>query len=348
MSSDRFAATLLRQSAGGLAGLAAGRLLEDGTGADRNGSFAAWQGQFRSVLLELAAAVEDGARTQFRERVGWIRDAFLARGYETDVLAQAFRELGVVMSESLPEDAWRLVEPTYAPAVDGLDRDRPESAPAEGEGPHDALVTEYVAALRAGDSQRAFGTVLDAIEDGRVSVDEALESLLTKALREVGRLWHENEISVGMEHFATFTTGRLLERILLLPNEVQPIDATVVLTMVEGDVHDLGLRIVAGFFERAGWRTICLGGNTPIEDVVWAADEFDASLIVLGATLNTHRERVAKTIERIREADAKRPLIIGGPAFLGLADSAQELGANGCAGSAREALALATSLLSDS
>ena len=164
-----------------------------------------------------------------------------------------------------------------------------------------------------------------------------LERVLPQALRQIGTLWHAGQLNVAEEHFATQTTGRLLERILLLAPPADPVGRTVVMTMVAGDAHDLGLRIAAAFFELDGWRTICLGANTPALDVSLAAKSFSADLVVIGATLNTHREEVAKAIALVRESRPEQQILVGGPGFIGLEARALEIGANGCALTARDA-----------
>ena len=70
MEANRFTATLLRQSAGGFAGLAASRTAERaGVDGALEGGFEAWRAHFRTLVLDLAAAVDDGASEEFAARV---------------------------------------------------------------------------------------------------------------------------------------------------------------------------------------------------------------------------------------------------------------------------------------
>lgn len=349
MDPSPFTATLLRTSAGGFAAVAVSRTVER-TGAEGSlqGSFDAWQAHFRELVLELAAAVADGSREQFAAKVGWARDAFIARGQQSEILSAGLEDLSVVLEESLPSEAWQPLPAFFEAARQELER---PSAPAEQvsspDDPLDELAGAYLTVVREGDARRAMDVVTAAIRENRLSVPDALDGVLTRALREIGNLWHANELNIAEEHFASQTTGRLLEQLLLLAPDPTPLDRTVLLTMVEGDAHDLGLRIVAGLFELDGWRTICLGANTPASDLALAAETFEADLVVVGATLNTQRDAAAQAIRVLKGSRPEQKVIVGGPAFAALEGRPGEIGkigASGCAVASREAVRLGREL----
>ncbi len=349
MVTKQFTATLLRASAHGFASLAVSRTAESiGVEGQLNGGFEAWQSQFRTLVLELAAAVDDGGHDQFATKVCWTRDAFMARGMETEILGCGLTELSTVLEESLPSAAWAPLPEYFETAQRELARCTPvsDSDLCSGD-PIDELVSAYLSAVRQGDGKRAIALVLDAIADKRISVSDALACVLTRASREMGRLWHADEVNVAQEHFATQTTGRLLEQILVQADKSPPTDRTVILTMVQGDAHDLGLRIVAAFFELAGWRTICLGADTPAIDLARAAQDFNADLVLLGATLNTQRKAAAQTIKQLKANCPDLRVIVGGAAFAGQEARATEIGADGCSLDPQHAVSLAQTLLED-
>jgi methanogenic corrinoid protein MtbC1 len=226
--------------------------------------------------------------------------------------------------------------------------DAPADTPPDASvGPLDEIVGDYVALIRQGDSAAAMALVIEAIRGDRLSVPDALDGVLNRALREFGRMWHANLVTVAEEHFATLTSSRLLEQILFTAPKPAARDRTVMLTMVEGDAHDLGLRIVAAFFELDGWRTICLGANTPSEDLSLAAERFDADLVVVGATLNTQRAAAAQTIEVLRRSRPDQKIIVGGPAFSELQQPGAGMGADGCVLAPRDAVRLGRELLAE-
>ena len=298
----------------------------------------AWQAHFQALVMDLAAAVDDGRQEQFAAKVGWARDAFAARGMETELLRAGLTELGAVLEESLPGNAWAPLPEFFEAAGRELERDPAiDEARDAMDDPTGELAKAYLAAVRGGEGKRAIDGVLAAIGEGRLSIPDALDGVLMRALREIGRLWHTGVVGVAEEHFATQITGRLLEQIVLAAPTPDPYGRTVMLTMVEGDAHDLGLRIVAAFFELDGWRTICLGANTPSADLLLSAQQFDADLVVIGATLNTHRDGVARAIEMLGKSRPDQKILVGGQGFSGLEQRAQEIGAHGCVLLARDA-----------
>jgi methanogenic corrinoid protein MtbC1 len=345
MSPTDFTATLLRASANGFAGLAASRTAERrGAPAELEGGFDAWQAHFKTLVGELAAAADDGSVVAFAATVAWTRDAFAARGLSTEILSVGLEELATVLEESLPAPAWKPLPPFFEAARAELVRD---GKPHEREisGVAGGIVETYLAKLQEGDAPGAIATVTGAVEGGGLSVPEALEGVLTTALHEIGRRWHTDVINVAQEHFAAQVSGRLLERLLLMAPASPPNGHTVMLTMIEGDAHDLGLRIVAAFFELDGWRTICLGANMPSFDLPQAVEDFGVDLILLGATLNTQRDAVARAIGTLREARPDLKVLAGGRAFAACEERASEIGADGCALQPSRAVELGRELL---
>ncbi len=346
MKNKEFTATLLRASASGIAGMTASELADPDGSATLEGGFDAWKAHVEGIVLELAAAVEDGGPASFGERIGWTRDAFVARRLDGEAFRAAFTRLSGVLETSLPDEA-------FGGLRDFLQRGRDvlagESTETRGSDPVDGAVREavdaYVARIRAGDMRAALEDVVSRLDRNELTVADVLNDVVPSALRRVGQLWHSDEISVAEEHFATHTTGRLLDRVALTAPRADDNGRTVVLAMAEGDAHDLGLRLVALVFELDGWRTICFGANTPATDLARAVETFAPDLIVLGATPNTQRESVAATVEILRQPGATAPILIGGPAFAQLPGRAREIGADGWAVSPADALRVGTELV---
>ncbi len=327
--------------------MAVSRIVE--SSGDEGGAvedFGAWKQHLLTLLLELAAAVDDGEREQFAARVRWAREAFAARGQETQLLRSGLKELGAVLEEHLPDEAWAPLPEFFQAATRELER---ESVVGEPPDAMDDAVGEITAAylsdVLAGESKRAIDGVVRAIRENRLSIPDALDGVLTRALRETGRKWHTGEVNVADEHFTTHASGRLLEQILLAAPAPRPNDLTVVLAMAEEDAHDFGLRILAAFFELDGWRTIFLGANTPSVDLSLAAQKFHADLVVIGATLNTHRAGVARAVQTLRSFREDQRILVGGPGFDGFEGPTPQVGADACVTGAKDALRLGRELV---
>lgn len=341
MSTTGFTATLLRASAEGFAGLAATRLVESDPLLAGPGGFEGWRLHLRSQVSALAAAVEDQAPERFAAHVGWSRDALAPRSGSTAVLGVALSRLHDVLEESLPPAAWSELPEYFERARSALSRPavlQPSGLP--GTHAHGQLAFDYVSALLAGDERRAVALVLDSVSTGRLSVPEALDGVLVPAQRELGRMWHQGAIGVAEEHFGSVVTAKVLARAMAHARPAEPNGRTVVVASVARDAHDFGVQVVAAFYELEGWRSICLGGNTPIEDLVQFVARFDADLVALGATLEEQREVASRTIQALRAARPGQKVIVGGAAFAGDPKLWLRIGADGHARTAAEAVEL--------
>ena len=99
-------------------------------------------------------------------------------------------------------------------------------------------------------------------------------------------MWLTGEINVAEEHFASHTTKMVLAQLLSRAPLQPPRGKTLLAAAVAGNRHDIGLYVVADFFEMAGWRTIQLGADVPIVDLVQAVECFEVDLLALSASLN--------------------------------------------------------------
>jgi len=80
--------------------------------------------------------------------------------------------------------------------------------------------------------------------------------------REVGRLWQLNRISVAQEHFCTGATQQIMA--FLYPHLFRGGSKArrVLVACVGKELHEIGARMVADFFELEGWDSYFIGANT--------------------------------------------------------------------------------------
>ena len=132
-------------------------------------------------------------------------------------------------------------------------------------------------------------------------------------------MWLRDDVGIGEEHFVTATTKMVMSQIVQLADR-QPSNGLLVLTSsVEGNAHDIGTHAVADFFEIAGWRAVNLGSDVPKEALVQCVRDYEPDLLVLAATLDTHRSVVQETVQLLRHELNKNgselKIMIGGGAF---------------------------------
>jgi methanogenic corrinoid protein MtbC1 len=205
--------------------------------------------------------------------------------------------------------------------------------------PQGDLAARFLLAALEGERFTASRLVLDAVRTDKLSVRDAYELVLLPVQREVGRLWHLNDLTVAEEHFVSATTQLTMGQLYPFLTRAPRNGKTVATASVEGNAHDIGVRMVADYFEMAGWRSIYLGANVPANDLAQAVDHFDTDLVCLSAYLPTQLRAAEDTIAAIRttQRGATAKVLVGGPAF-SASSTWQEAGADGFAANANQAV----------
>jgi methanogenic corrinoid protein MtbC1 len=347
---NEFLATLLRRGSSAFAGFAASEMLEsqpataEGLGAEL---LAPWRAWLADRVEELAVAVSAGKPNLFAEQVRWATSLFAARSVPVQNIETALESLRSVLAKELPENTHSVVSEYLSSAVSAVkSAGSAETAELAGNTNEGKLAASYLLALLEGDRQKAISIIHDATSEGWNVVDLYLR-VLAPAQREVGRMWLNDEINVAEEHFATATTKMVMSQLRAVGQALPPNGKTVVAAAVPDNQHDVGIQMVADIFEMHGWRTISLGANVPTSDLVQATETLQADLLLISAALSRHLDAARDTIRAIRQRDQTKDMkvIVGGTAFNGVPDLAEQYGADAYAADATEALQLGNQLV---
>ena len=209
------------------------------------------------------------------------------------------------------------------------------------------VLAAYVAALRAGDRRTAF-RVIDEARTAGLPLATIYMDVFQPALREIGRLWQVNAISVAEEHLATAITQSAMARVYgPVYTWTQRSAHTLVAACVDSERHEVGLRMLCDLLECDGWDTTYLGATVPIDSLVAMVRERRPEVLALSAALPPHLPRLRATIEAVRAAlGADAPLVlVGGRPFVEDPALAARLGADLTASDAASAVALLTRTL---
>jgi len=181
-----------------------------------------------------------------------------------------------------------------------------------------------------------------------ISPIKAIEEGLAKGLREVGDRFERGELFLPhliMGADAMEAAVKILEE--RFPKD--QLDATstgiVVIGTVEGDLHDLGLRIVASMLRANGFKVIDLGSNNPALKFIEKAKEVKADIIGASSLMTTTMPFMKDLIEALEAAglrDQFKVLVGGGPVTR---EWAEMIGADGYGRDATEAVKVAKELM---
>lgn len=294
----------------------------------------------------LAEAVARGDTALFADYIGWAKVMLARRGVRASDLAFHLECLRDVLPGELPAE---LCPPAQAMLDHALQRlpAMPEELDSliEPDRPHALLAQQYLQALLAGERHRASKLILDAAERG-VPVKEIYLEVFQRTQREIGRLWQVNRISVAQEHYCTAATQLIMSQLYPYVFSGEKTQGVFVATCIAGELHEIGIRMVADFFEMSGWDTFYLGANTPDESVVKTLAERHAVALGISATIATHLHGVERLIRAVRAAPAcaGTAILVGGYPFNLSPELWRNVGADGWSQDAAGAIELAEDL----
>jgi methanogenic corrinoid protein MtbC1 len=198
---------------------------------------------------------------------------------------------------------------------------------------------EYLAAVRRGDRRRAMDVVAAAQREGADLVTLYLD-VFQPALREIGQLWQENELSVAEEHLATAITQSIMARLYTEAPMANESGRHLVAACAEYERHEVGLRMLCDFLDLEGWTTTFLGASVPTSGLARMVCEKKPDVLAMSASLPPHLTQLRSTIQAVREACGDKPpiILVGGRVFHQTPELAYAIGADITAQDAREAV----------
>ena len=343
------AAELLRVSATAYAAYASNRFFEKLPEVKTqfgSTAFAHWTDHFSQRIQELSAAMAESEPALFLSRVRWSRAAFKAREVPENLLRESLLCLDEVLEQELPEAHRGAPKQYISAALKSFENLEENGIELDSKDPTSKLAMQYLLQILEGNSGSAIKLVVDSHHQGLPL--ENTYQVLMMAQREIGRMWHQAEVNIAEEHIVTSTTQRAMS-VLAFQAEKQAFNGlTVVSAAVAGNSHDIGVQMVSDFFEFAGWRAICLGGDLPATEIAQAVKFFDTSLVMLSAALSTQLKAIRETVKAVRELDKNCKIMVGGTAMHDAPDLWSQLGADAYANSPAEALAIGTQLTKQS
>lgn len=187
--------------------------------------------------------------------------------------------------------------------------------------------------------------VNEALETG-LKAEVILNEGLVNAMAEVGKLFEEGEFFVPEMLIAAraMQAGLSILKPILVAEDFKPVGKVAAGT-VKGDLHDIGKNLVCMMLEGASFEIVDLGTDVKPEQFVAAVKEDGCNIICMSALLTTTMSNMKATIDALETAgvrDSVTVLVGGAP----LTDSfANEIGADGYAPDASQAVAVAKKLI---
>jgi len=173
--------------------------------------------------------------------------------------------------------------------------------------------------------------------------NKMLNEDLIPAINEVGNLFEQKKYFLPQLIASAETMELSMKRLepLLATGDGKK-RGTVIIATVKGDIHDIGKNLVALMLKNYGFDVIDMGKDVESGEIIAKAKETGADIIALSALMTTTMIRMKEVVE-LRNAEAlSSKVIIGGAVTT--EDYAKEIGADGYAKDAQDAVKIAISL----
>ena len=148
------------------------------------------------------------------------------------------------------------------------------------------------------------------------SIKDLYEDVFKEALYEVGRLWEANKITVATEHLATAITEGILNELYGELDIPEKSTHKVVLACVDGESHQVGVKMVADVFEMNGWESYFLGTGIPITELVKFIQQKEPTVVAISLSIFFNYRNLVEMIAVLKSEFPNLTIIVGGQGFL--------------------------------
>ena len=196
-----------------------------------------------------------------------------------------------------------------------------------------------------GDEKKIAADAQDLLEQG-FEASEILNNGMLPAMEVIGAKFTDGTVFIPEVLLSARAMNEGLKVLEPhLTSDSKEDSATIMIGTVRGDLHDIGKNMVVTMLKGVGFDTIDLGVNIKVDDFVAQVAEQKPDILGLSALLTTTMPQIKDVIDALTEAglrDQVKVIVGGAPVNQKFAD---EVGADGYAADAGDAVTLAKRLL---
>lgn len=146
---------------------------------------------------------------------------------------------------------------------------------------------------------------------------EIIDRLICPAMREIGELWHREEISVTQEHLATRTVISAIYKLRSILPIPEMNKGLAICCAMEGDLHELPTLLAQIAIENEGLEVVNFGASTPLYSLADEVTRHSPNFVCISATVINDLERLTRDYKNFREQTAKLEIsvLLGGRVF---------------------------------
>jgi MerR family transcriptional regulator, light-induced transcriptional regulator len=286
----------------------------------------------------LAGSIESGSESAFADYGRWAKRVLLARGLDSKFLIENLEQIQKALAIRLADSASRQVDTVVQAGINAIRETSPPDGKPEGEAEIFAEAQAvFQQAILQGHRRAASNIALELLHKGH-PLTEIYYHVLQRSLYAIGELWERNRITVAEEHMATaicqYVIANLYEHVEF-PDKVR---GSVVITGVQGELHQVGANMVSDVLESMGWDVRFLGTNMPHTGILSVIEEHKPQMLGISATMLFNLPSVRALIQdvRTRFGSSGPRIVVGGAAFRSAPGLYREIGADAFASDIRE------------
>ena len=169
-------------------------------------------------------------------------------------------------------------------------------------------------AILAGDEKIVEAGVKTALAEKRAASDILTNGLIA-GMEVVGKRFRAGEMFLPEVLFSAQAMHKGLDILNpLLSKEGARAAGTVVIGTVEGDIHDIGKKIVALLLEGSGFTVFDLGVDVKTQSFIDAVEKHKPDILGMSALLTTTMPHMGEVINRLKEKKMrdKVKVVVGG------------------------------------
>ncbi|WP_342304922.1 methanol--corrinoid protein MtaC [Methanolobus sp. ZRKC5] len=179
--------------------------------------------------------------------------------------------------------------------------------------PSDMLLSNIVEAVFEGDEDEVIVTLEEAVKVGKDPIS-LIDDALIVGMDIVSQLYDDGLLFLPDVIIASHAMTDGIEYCKQISGKTHECKGTVVSYVVEGDIHDIGKKILTVFLKSNGYDVIDLGSDVPIDEVIRAVLKHKPVMLTGTSLMTTTMYSFMEVNDRLLENDIRIPFVCGGGA----------------------------------
>lgn len=296
----------------------------------------------------LGIAIERNNSQIIQDYFSWVARVLVSRNVKIEHIVEHVEILRDFLEQALPNELKQQGCHYLNTAIQAIQLNNIEDKDSFYANDHVGVIAqEYLHTLLKQNRKDALTCIEEALRQG-ITAQNLYLNVFQPTMYEIGRLWETSVISVAQEHIATAMTQYVMAH--TYPHLLVASDQNAghfAITGVAGELHEIGMRMVADFLEASHWNVDYLGTNLPPESIVETLENKPPDIIGISICMSFNLNAAEKLIQRIKDSSVlnETKIIVGGCAVKHGENLWKEIGADAFGNDAKDAIEVIESLM---